>query len=85
MLPSLDAKTEISVDINLSTNPYIATRKGDLFGGEAGQDNCGTFAIQILPGADTFAAIGARRPGNECHSQESLLRRKPGQSNAWTK
>jgi len=67
-----------AIDINLSTNPYIATRTGDVFGGEGepGQllavrqravEVCDR-ATQFFLGADTFADIAARRPGESTAS-----------------
>lgn len=73
-----------AIDINLSTNPYIATRTGDVFGGEGGAgqllevrgravDVCDR-ATQFFLGADTFADIGARKPGESTASVYARFR-----------
>jgi hypothetical protein len=73
-----------AIDINLSTDPYIATRTGEILGGEGGPGQllevrqravevCDR-ATQFFRGADTFADIGARGPGESTESVYARFR-----------
>jgi hypothetical protein len=67
-----------AVDVNYTTNPYIATRSGDVYGGEAaGHQLTGVReaavavydrAVEFTDGPGATADVAARRPGESTQS-----------------